>query len=129
MINAPSPRSGHTAVWTGMEMIVWGGTNDPPYSQNPLNTGGRYDPDKDNWAPTNISNAPLARSDNSAVWTGTEMIVWGGRDSANTLLNTGGRYYPAIDNWKMTKSSKWAFAAGWSHRNLDRIRNDRVGRL
>ena len=23
--NAPSPRASHTAVWTGTEMIVWGG--------------------------------------------------------------------------------------------------------
>ena len=26
--NAPSARTGHTAVWTGSEMIVWGGQND-----------------------------------------------------------------------------------------------------
>src|SRR4029079_11787887 len=24
-INAPAPRASHTAVWTGSEMIVWGG--------------------------------------------------------------------------------------------------------
>jgi hypothetical protein len=27
--NAPSPRDGHTAVWTGTEMIVWGAINNP----------------------------------------------------------------------------------------------------
>src|SRR5207245_6667592 len=32
--NAPSARGGHTAIWTGSEMIVWGGSD--------LNTGGRY---------------------------------------------------------------------------------------
>ena len=37
MTNAPTARVGHTAVWTGSEMIVWGGS-DP----NTLNTGGRY---------------------------------------------------------------------------------------
>ena len=35
--NAPSSRAGHTAVWTGSEMIVWGG-----YNGSYLNTGGRY---------------------------------------------------------------------------------------
>ena len=34
---APSPRSGHTAVWTGSVMVVWGGHGD-----GDLNTGGRY---------------------------------------------------------------------------------------
>jgi hypothetical protein len=38
----PTRRDSHTAVWTGSEMIVWGGfsntTGTPPY----LNTGGRY---------------------------------------------------------------------------------------
>jgi hypothetical protein len=28
-INAPAPRASHTAVWTGSEMIVWGGTVAP----------------------------------------------------------------------------------------------------
>jgi len=37
---APSGRGGHTAVWTGSEMIVWGGYPD-------LNTGGRYNPSTD----------------------------------------------------------------------------------
>ncbi len=26
-VNAPSAREGHTAVWTGSEMIIWGGDN------------------------------------------------------------------------------------------------------
>ncbi len=30
----------------------------------------------DSWAPTCVTNAPAGRSYHSAVWTGTEMIVW-----------------------------------------------------
>jgi hypothetical protein len=52
--NAPSNRSDATAVGTGSEMIVWGGT---PDSINVLNTGGRYNPNTDSWAAT----APPAR--------------------------------------------------------------------
>ena len=38
--NAPERRAYHTAVWSGSEMIVWGGLNDNgPFF---LNTGGRY---------------------------------------------------------------------------------------
>jgi hypothetical protein len=72
--NAPSARFFHTAVWTGTEMIVWGGSN----GSNTVNTGGRYNPKTDSWTATSTSNAPAGRSDHTAVWTGNEMIVWGG---------------------------------------------------
>ena len=44
-----------------------------------LNTGGRYNPSTDSWTATSTTNAPSARDDHTAVWTGSEMIVWGGR--------------------------------------------------
>src|SRR2546421_140690 len=69
--NAPSARAGHTAVWTGSNMIVWGGGSG-------LNTGGRYYPDIDLWVATSITNAPPSQFAYTAVWTGSEMIVWGG---------------------------------------------------
>jgi hypothetical protein len=72
-------------VWTGSEMIVWGGE----IGNSPFNTGGRYNPAADSWtANTTTTGAPAARYGHSAVWTGSEMIVWGGRD----VGNTGGRY-------------------------------------
>ena len=36
-------------------------------------------------------------SDHTAVWTGSEMIVWGGFDGG--YLNDGGRYNPAANSW------------------------------
>jgi hypothetical protein len=68
--SAPDAREIHRAVWTGSEMIVWGG-----YNGSDLNTGGRYDPTTDAWTPTSTTNAPAARSNHTAVWTGSEMIV------------------------------------------------------
>src|SRR5207253_4442205 len=76
--NAPIARTGHTAVWTGSEMIVWGGSNNNIGS---LNTGGRYNPNTDGWIATSTANAPLARNAHVAVWTGSEMIVWGGQNN------------------------------------------------
>src|SRR5438034_6601740 len=55
--NAPTARSVHTAVWTGTEMIVWGGGN----ASSDLNTGGRYNPTTDRWTATSMTNAPAAR--------------------------------------------------------------------
>jgi hypothetical protein len=72
-------------------MIVWGG-----YSYN--NTGGRYDPASDSWLPTTTINVPAARVYHSSVWTGTEMIIWGGgqfrSDSTWDYFDTGGIYVP-----------------------------------
>ena len=61
-------------MWTGSEMIVWGGDA----YRAVLNTGGRYNPSTDSWTATSTTNAPTARIGHTAVWTGSEMIVWGG---------------------------------------------------
>ena len=70
--NAPLGRLYHTALWTGAEMIVWGG-----YNGTNLDTGGKYDPSTDSWTATSTTNAPTGRRYHTAVWTGSEMIVWG----------------------------------------------------
>jgi len=97
--NAPSARYLHTAVWTGSEMIVWGGVDN---NGNLLDTGGKYDPSTDSWTATSTTNAPSARYFHTAVWTGSEMIVWGGTTGFPNLLNTGGRYNPSTDSWTAT---------------------------
>jgi hypothetical protein len=97
----PEGRRNHTAVWTGSEMIVWGGDDrGAPYA-----TGGRYDPVTNTWSATTSATAPLARTDHTAVWTGTEMIVWGGQNQGAVAFTggTGGRYNPATDSWIMAR--------------------------
>jgi hypothetical protein len=97
LTNAPDPRWLHTAVWTGSEMIVWGGAGS-------LNTGGRYNPSTDSWTATSTTNAPTGRARHTAVWTGSEMIVWGGFGVAG-YLNTGGRYNPSTNSWTATSNT------------------------
>src|SRR6266542_4222919 len=101
--NAPTGRELHTAVWSGSEMIVWGGysyVGDDHY----WNTGGRYNPGTNSWVATSITNAPVGRDSQTAVWTGNTMIVWGGYlfDGNDHYLNTGGRYNPVTDSWTAT---------------------------
>ena len=98
-INAPDARSNHTAVWTGNEMIVWGGTGAGFVGY--FNTGGRYNPGTDSWTATSTTNAPSVRYLHTAVWTGSEMIVWGG-DTRQDAYHTGGRYNPGTDSWTDT---------------------------
>jgi len=96
--SVPEGRQNHTAVWTGTEMIVWGGYDF--LGVGDLNSGGRYNPSTDTWTPTSTgTNVPTARHSHSAVWTGTEMIIWGGGGIPG---NTGGRYNPSSDSWVPT---------------------------
>jgi hypothetical protein len=111
-VNVPPARVGHTAVWTGTEMIAWGGVDKDGF---PLDSGGRYNPTTNSWLPTSTgAGLPLARSRHAAVWTGTQMIVWGG-GTAGGDFNTGARYTPASDTWLQTPTSAGVPAARSHH--------------
>ncbi len=88
-LNAPSARDGHTAVWTGNEMIVWGGRFSDRYETlEVFGDGRRFDPFLGEWFSVTTVGAPVARDGHTAVWTGSEMIVWGGSAAG------GARYAP-----------------------------------
>jgi N-acetylneuraminic acid mutarotase len=91
-VGAPAPRYRHTAVWTGTEMIVWGGT-----VIDPTNTGARYNPSTDTWTPTAVSASVSAVADHTAVWTGSKMVVWGGQAIVGPII--GGVYDPVTNTW------------------------------
>ncbi|MCP4680125.1 MAG: hypothetical protein GY854_32455 [Deltaproteobacteria bacterium] len=78
---APHAREAHTAIWTGTEMIIWGGLyiDGTTGDRSEFNTGGHYNPATNTWKPTIATNAPQGRYRHVAVWTGEEMIVWGGK--------------------------------------------------
>jgi N-acetylneuraminic acid mutarotase len=99
-------RMGHTAVWNGYEMIVWGGlqvTWDFGEPSAITDTGGRYRPLDGSWFATTLTGAPPARRGHTAVWTGAEMIVWGGSDLWNVpQYDDGGLYDPLADAWTPT---------------------------
>jgi len=112
--NAPSGRIHHTAVWTGSEMIVWGGFDGSSFFDN----GGRYNPSTDSWTATSTTNAPSGRYNHTAVWSGSEVIVWGGLGTFG-YSNTGGRYNPSTDTWAATSttnapSGRYNHTAVWS---------------
>ena len=94
---AAAPRAGHSSVWTGSQLLVWGGRD----ADRTLNSGGRYDPAIDNWSSMTDVGAPSARDLHTAVWSGSQMIVWGG--GAN--LASGGRYDPVTDRWSTLSAS------------------------
>jgi hypothetical protein len=93
----------HSAIWTGAEMIIWGGA----CGRHECTDGAAYDPTSDSWRP--IARSPVVGYGHSTVWTGEEMIVWGGSDDheaegmhgfPRSFLDTGAAYDPAQDSWR-----------------------------
>lgn len=83
-------------------MIVWGGVG--VAMGTPLASGGLYDPVTGTWAPTSTTNAPTARYNHTAVWTGSTMIVWAGFDGS-VSVNSGAAYAPLSDIWIATRAA------------------------
>lgn len=83
---APSPRAKHVALWTGSEMLVWGGCGGDVCSTIHGN-GGRFTPSASGgtWLPVPEVPTLSPRQGAGAVWTGSRVIVWGGRDAQGTL--------------------------------------------
>jgi hypothetical protein len=99
-LNAPTPRSQMAAVWTGEEMIVWGGWGDGGACPA---TGGSYNPRTDTWTalPAEGEGVPVGRLEPAFVWTGRELIVWSGLMSdGQRSSDTGGRYDPEKRKWR-----------------------------
>lgn len=92
---APSTRRLHAAVWTGSEMVVWGGSQSPGAQ---FADGGRYDPVGNVWlGATSTAGAPTPRHGHTGIWSGTDMVIWGGVGTTTSFVNTGGLYAP--DTW------------------------------
>jgi len=89
---APSPltpRSEHAAVWTGTEVLICCGRQ-----IGSLNSAGAYEPATDTWRV--IAQPPISPRFAEAVWTGTEMIVFGGSGNSRGAA----AYDPATDTWR-----------------------------
>jgi hypothetical protein len=129
-------------VWTGSEVIAWGGCGPyVPDECDPTDTGYAFDPGTEEWSaipPAPISSGapqgvwtgreiifldertldgaafdpaartwrtlpppPVAPRDNAVyVWTGSEVIVWGGGDREDPMSLEGAAYDPATNSWR-----------------------------
>src|SRR5262249_6593649 len=122
----PLARSRHVSVWTGSEMLVWGGQREVL----PLAAGARYDPATDGWSPLASAGQPLARTDATAVWTGSRMIIWGGenRSESPAQLAAGGRHDPGLDARLATATAGGPARPLPASRGLERDGDARLGR-
>jgi len=86
----PTARWLHTAVWSGTEVIVWGGIN----ASGLLQSGSGYNPDTEKWHWLPINGAPDTRADHGAIWATDRLIIWGGFSTDDAPLKNGGTYFP-----------------------------------
>ncbi len=98
----PELRGSDVRVWTGTELIVWGGNangGEPPHHAD----GWAFDPTTSAWR--KLPPSPLSpRSWAAGVWTGSELVVWGGSDGrwpGEGLLGDGAAFDPSSDSWRM----------------------------
>ncbi len=77
LVGAPAPRTGHVAVWTGTEMIIWGGFDGTTYFRD----GAAYNPTNNTWRPLNLKGVPEGRLDVPAAWTPEGLMLFGGQVS------------------------------------------------
>ena len=86
-----TPRAGASVVWTGTELLVWGGESD---DQTLHGDGAAYNPTTRRWR--TLPPAPLSpRVQQAEVWDGGEMLVWGGYDHVSPtghVTNDGAAY-------------------------------------
>ena len=88
----PLPRFGFAAVWTGHRVLVWGGLTGSSPTWAPPAHGEAYNPATSRWSA--LPASPLhGRAFPTAVWTGHQMIVWGGNIPGTTTVFTDGAAY------------------------------------
>jgi hypothetical protein len=89
------PRLGAANVWTGTELLIWGGSDCGGCGTEPIGAGAAYDPATNQWR--KLATSPLrATRFPPAVWAGSEMVV-SGNFSAGV---PAAAYDPATNSWR-----------------------------
>src|SRR5262245_10619237 len=89
-----------TLVWTGAEVLSWGGKSDGSSDAGPVSTGWSFAPGSGQWSA--MPEAATALDMAGGGWTGTEALFWGvqrgdsGGDHAWVVL----AYDPAAGSWR-----------------------------
>ena len=102
--SVPVARWGHTSVWDGDKMLIWGGGSSVYFGKDLLDSGAVFNPSSNSWTSMTAPNPPSARSNHTAVWTGSKMVIWGGFTDSGRV-NDGGVYDPTANSWTSTPTT------------------------
>jgi Kelch motif len=108
--------TGTFAYAAGSKMLVWGGSIK---DKTVLKGGAIYDPALNSWTTISTVGAPTNLQNQTAVWTGTKLIAYGGWFYA-AGQSIGGIFDLATNSWSPINSTgapaatKWGMSAVWS---------------
>ena len=92
-----APRVQAVTVWTGRELVVWGGVSSD--FSTTYSDGARLDPVTNVWR--RLPPAPVpGRGQAAAVWSGHEVLLWGGDSGAGEEVGQGAAYNPSRNRWR-----------------------------
>ncbi len=122
--SAPIVSPAPVVVWTGAELIAWGGGCCGDFNA----TGTAYRPSTNRWR--RLPTSPLAgRQQAAAVWTGTEMVIVGGFAdrtfpdgvTRSVTFRDGAAYNPRTNTWRklpQMPAGRRAAAVVWTGRDV-----------
>ncbi len=112
-----------SVVWTGREVVVWGGEAGSELARKA--DGAAFDLSRGTWR--ELAASPITpRSEHAAVWTGREMIIWGGQGVPSESVPDAAAYDPKRDRWRRDPQCADR-AHGIPRRGVDREGDDRLG--
>jgi len=117
-LNAPQGRISAHGVWTGEEVLIWGGLSSPRLNMEASRHSPKgvwlYNPTSQRWrALPPTDSEPRYRGDERPVWTGSNMIIWKSREQDSSWF-----YNPAENKWsRLAAPSGFAFDAVNYHEN------------
>lgn len=87
---APEGRAEHVMLWTEVSAFVWGGCGGQQ-CQEAFGDGALFTPTElgGSWGKLPSAGAPTARHGATGVWTGREVVVWGGREKSGAYASSG----------------------------------------
>src|SRR3990170_6710074 len=112
-------RLGPAAVWTGTEMIIWGGSARSGKIERGYE-GAAYNPVTRTWR--TIAASPLGVQGGGAgvVWTGDEMVVWASNSPDGPV--DAAVYDPSTDSWRRLPAGplgkREGYASAWTGEEL-----------
>lgn len=105
----PEVRTGAATAWTGSQLLVWGGYEFHGSGETSDDDGFSFDAMDRTWRP--LPRGPLGpdgpfsrRSFPAAAWTGSELLVWGGKTPGSfdqdVWHDDGAAFDPATGRWR-----------------------------
>jgi hypothetical protein len=112
----PETLRGASLVWSGAELILFGGTAD--YKRSVSVGAYSFDPVAGRWS--DLPDPPVASWGSQGFWTGREALFWGGQDPSDTL--GGVAFDPESRDWRTIQPAPldpgWGGQAVWTGEEL-----------